>query len=607
MRCRYAMATLVLCAAGGSARGFEYFEHRAVGNAALVAAYAEVRDHRLRSALDLTMGQMGLQPVEPGAPIDRPSATSPMSIAPLGFGDLAALAGDFEETPDELAVAVTRFAEFAHQNGHAIRDALDETWGTRYAVLRASRLEWLSACRWHRRVTDRVASSGTEPPVDRCFDDTVRGERNAVPDRTFSTLGYRPSRWEQSAYEQVANYASLASRNSTHFPQKSWVMYASHHRLALRWAEEYRRQRRSVPDDASDDAVAPLLRSMLIEEGFAQHFLHDSFASGHIGTNPSECPLRLFGKLPILCEPTLGRMQQTHDVLNEIGLRVRMPSPVSGMPMDAPALRSGWMASGDGHLFLPEAAFHRWALHQAATLSLRELLQRAAGEVPTGAPCITCSSNAFPVPVETYGTAHRIAVDDVDTAGFVPQPLIRFSEAPYALTSRTPDPRVPGLPQEGWKVGLGYGDETDRRTDSTGIHAYGALVFRIDYARPTEAAWPGAYGFEGWNTPKRGWSYLGNVGWSFPREVASMGVTVKLKAGLRMDENFTESNPTPVRSRSFNLVFPSVEYHLELYRPLSLYLQANLASYSSQDKRWKLYRTQGQRFGFGVRFDLTGV
>lgn len=86
-----------------------------------------------------------------------------------------------------------------------------------------------------------------------------------------------------------------------------------------------------------------------------------------------------------------------------------------------------------------------------------------------------------------------------------------------------------------------------------------------------------------------------------------MAVTIRAKIGWQLDDNFTTSNPSPERRRSFELVFPTVEYTYEIYRPLALFIQVNALSYSFTDRRATMAKKRGQDAAIGLRLDFAGV
>jgi len=92
------------------------------------------------------------------------------------------------------------------------------------------------------------------------------------------------------------DYASLANENQDHFAPRSWARYAQHHAEALKLAAIHRN-----------------LDEALVRNAFADHFLTDAFASGHLRV-PRNALVGLTGALPT---------RKMHDEENEYGLWVQ--------------------------------------------------------------------------------------------------------------------------------------------------------------------------------------------------------------------------------------------------------------------------------------------
>ncbi len=106
------------------------------------------------------------------------------------------------------------------------------------------------------------------------------------------------------------DYAMLAKENQDHFAPRSWARYAQHHAEALKLALERN------------------LDAALVRNAFADHFLTDAFASGHLRV-PRDALLGLAGALPT---------RTMHDEENVHGLWVQSASGFV------------WRAYGDDHL-----------------------------------------------------------------------------------------------------------------------------------------------------------------------------------------------------------------------------------------------------------------
>src|SRR5262249_39655126 len=130
-------------------------------------------------------------------------------------------------------------------------------------------------------------TAGEELPFEDCFaktfdriDFSTYDPRIRQPGQVYGSAPYRPSREELAEYETLPGYVRLAAKNRSHFPTHSWSAYSEFHGKALRAADAFRLS------GARDQAQ---LIDALLNEAFAQHFLHDSFASGHIGTEFGSC------------------------------------------------------------------------------------------------------------------------------------------------------------------------------------------------------------------------------------------------------------------------------------------------------------------------------
>jgi hypothetical protein len=142
----------------------------------------------------------------------------------LQYGELVALSGDFYETPEAL---------------------FDE---------KPSPLPWL----WESNdLSDlRTLFQHELDWIERRLDDTC--DCRPYPDENIRLA------WN------AKSYVELALRNTDHFGWHNQLAYVRHHRAALDMAA-----RSTDPED-------PLLRQALYTNAFADHFLTDGFAAGHI-------------------------------------------------------------------------------------------------------------------------------------------------------------------------------------------------------------------------------------------------------------------------------------------------------------------------------------
>lgn len=78
-------------------------------------------------------------------------------------------------------------------------------------------------------------------------------------------------------------YTGLLSRNACHFAPLSWTRWANHHNEARAQAEAYRKTATTnKPLKDIDSSANEHLRQAWLNNGYGDHFLQDSFASGHL-------------------------------------------------------------------------------------------------------------------------------------------------------------------------------------------------------------------------------------------------------------------------------------------------------------------------------------
>ena len=162
----------------------------------------------------------------------------------------------------------------------------------------------------------------------------LAGDRFGAPQDFLST----GAGWKAASRKQ---YVGLALGNSTHFHPygpREWRRYhgdAMRHALAAARADGL-------------DAVDGLQRA-LFESAFADHFLHDSFSSGHMGFNRAAS--------------SVAASLAYHDKWNRKGRVVRDRGGAS------------WRTYGDGRLDHPKNVMGRIHVVQVATLSVGAVLR----------------------------------------------------------------------------------------------------------------------------------------------------------------------------------------------------------------------------------------
>lgn len=591
-------------------RGFNYFEHRYIGNRAYSDASARHAATPFGSSLQranerLRFGKMAEESRNPAGRL--------LNLLPLQFGDLSALAGDYSRDPDDLLEVIRKIGEeVEHDPSLRVTRA--------QALIIDSRRQWLSACRWIYRTRISPHGAATRPlgivtPIsenmNECFGPLERNNFAAPALHHFGSEGYRASREELAEHEKIPQYVTLVSQNRGHFPRHSWKNYSDFHSRALELAYCFRDKSECAPwiKGAGDD----LLVDAIINEAFAQHYLHDSFASGHIGTEYGYCGFR------VICLPTKARVQQTHDALNELGLKVTLISapPYSYLDHVRTTVAGGWTAFGDDHLFIAEADFHRALLLATASASLSEIFDAASGSKNSGAACEMCTTRIFPMPERTYWSASTdsaLPFTDLTADDYPVGDLAGFESTPSLWNDyRSRDARVPGIPDEGWKVGVagafqfrGYKEGQSRWSRPP---VDGGMLLKMDYTRSTGSYLPSALGFEFWNIPDRGASYLFTAGYVWPPEITLVQIAIKAKFGWRTEENFTPNNASTERRGGLQFSFPALDVNYELYRPFSLFVHINMYSYIWRGSRHvQEYIRHGEyTSAIGARILLSGI
>lgn len=205
----------------------------------------------------------------------------------LTYGELVAMAGDFYDSPEAVLNAP---AEELNRLLHIIR----------YEAAQADR-------------------SPTGCPTDQQLDQNTKAYQDATIWRErahYDARGHKTGKTEgQAAGTESRAYLTLAGNNSSHFtPHNVAQSWLPNHRKALQLAEEHHaeqkrslskqprteRPRQPAPQPHSQAQAAPghsatpgepsapatgdedKFNLALVQDGFACHFLTDSFASGHL-------------------------------------------------------------------------------------------------------------------------------------------------------------------------------------------------------------------------------------------------------------------------------------------------------------------------------------
>lgn len=599
---------------------FDSFEHRYIADEAFNAIFrANPKDFDLssRDIHDI----LGFTPFTAAIPSDisEDPLTYFITRMPVSFGDLAALAGDFVETPTELDSLLYELNDsFYHHHGYP----------RTHPTFIALRRQWLNACTWIReskREASKEAGDTLIQDPNSCMRRYLEVENEAIKEHGRSgeirtlyprgSQGYGPSRIENLDFEKTESYASLASKNSSHFPIESWEVYRSNHEIALSMAKCYAALTSSTPRiidgpdgcDVDRSLDSPLylrehyLRQAFIHEGFAQHFLQDSFSSGHIGTSPATCLYTLF------CVPSKGWIRYRHDVYNQIGLNVRILNPPDGFLEDTfkdfdlrASVKAGWTSFGDQHLFTRESAFHRLVVLEVAKESLRDL----ANALRSLNSCRMCSTTVFP---EIASEKLRNSLTDEKVQERDPKFNIfrHLINLPRPSTAQvTEDPNVPSLHYEGWKLLVSYGNAVQGEGQGSerlftgapkGLQLEEAVTFDVGYVRSTSPWTPNYIGAGYLYAPGFGASsiyplsvgYWGNpLTWIGKRVIPGWDSSASpLILGLRLNSGFqildanTTLNSTSARTvrGQLSLVLDTV---ITVYDPLAIYLRSELFGFS---------------------------
>ncbi|NOU12338.1 MAG: hypothetical protein HOO98_20315 [Nitrospira sp.] len=583
-----------------------------------------------------------------------PNAPRSLAPFPLQFGDLSALAGDFTKTPDDLRQlhqAITKA-----NGGHPTFVAIRRQWG--------------NTCRWlhNSRLDPTRKRTEKQGDLDDCIsaylakeDEELQRELISPPTEKMNSIyetasaGYRPSRKELAEFEQMSGYASLASHNRDHFPAYSWRAYATHHMEALKHARCYASLsaiQNSAPNGGAitnaKDCIGDHkhhLSEAILYEGFAQHFLQDSFSSGHVGSMYSECLTdnSLFdipALPPLWCNPNKDYLQYTHDSLNGLGIVVRVMEPPTGLlgeygepqSSDVPrrvfeVIKEGWTAFGDDHLLIPEAALHRRIVIAYATFSIREVLLSAQG---ASMNCELCRSSRFPQ-LEKPAKHRKLDVDLQENTWF---PNLKL----WSTGTDYYDARLPTPTLEGWKVLATYGTASktppvdnlfDVRRPSAIVSA---ATFELGYVRNTDWWKPNYLGIGVFYAPGAEIVsvYPLSFGWWFSAKslFSSNGCTsetsgichwvmgdpvtfgLRINLGLQSAEGNTKFNLSPTRSVLGEMTFVG-DIRISIYGPLAIYFRTELFRVTGTT-----HLSPNIESGFsggtisssaGVSYDLTGI
>ncbi|GJL64556.1 MAG: hypothetical protein NPIRA04_32100 [Nitrospirales bacterium] len=543
---------------------FDSFEHRYIGNQAVkkLKATELAKEHSTALTVwETTISNMGNNKNLRKGGFNKLNFT---------FGDLAAMAGDHSETPEELKMLLIIL------RGEEVEDTgfwdffNTHTQSGEEARIKAIRRQWNNACAWViEKNTDWKDSQIDD--TESCFERALKVQDEEIEKQLkrgslFSNPvswrdGYLPSRLELAEFEQLVGYVSLVRENDEHFPPSSHLTYERYHIKAIEFAQAY-----------SESHSSQELMQSIIFEGFAQHFLHDSFASGHLAAD--------------YAKQFKEDLEHTHDEYNKKGILVFNNPNIFVWPLNKDQqqkrqstlkkLKAGWIAFGDKHLFIPEASFHRYVVIQTAFKSLWEVFKatiktkrKIEAQATDSSKCKMCTTQSFPE------KSNNTFIDDI---------------------------RISPLTNEGWKIlagaGILFSPYEDGKSNYKGStfnlkspfknnknkrhnQIVGAASIELGYVRSTEPWVPNYYGVGGLIAPGARTSiYPLSVGYWSRKSLFSGPTTMglRLNAGLRTDEAetvFSLNAPKDRIAGELSLVF---DFLYNYRSPISFFVRYEILS-----------------------------
>lgn len=154
-------------------------------------------------------------------------------------------------------------------------------------------------------------------------------------------------------YLPFGTYLKLAEVNFDHFLPNALIAYKAGHQVALETAQLAYQQKQN----GNADKAEQLLEIAYAQNAFANHYLSDSFAAGHIRTPRREIDNQVH--LPAIFNLFIANLMHNED--NRLGLNVVNEEGMS------------WVAYGDDYVFKKEAELQRFIILQT--------LQRSADSI----------------------------------------------------------------------------------------------------------------------------------------------------------------------------------------------------------------------------------
>lgn len=209
------------------------------------------------------------------------------------------------------------------------------------------RIQAENLIKYHEEVAQRLMEWRAQGKVDSEF----YKENGSAINKTLNRLTCGGS--FISDYLPFGNYLKLSETNFDHYQPASLIAYEVGHQVALNTALLGYQQK----SKGNEIHAEQLLELAYAQNAFANHFLSDSFASGHVRTPRHEIEKQVY--LPSILNLLLANLM--HDEDNRLGLNVVNQEG------------NFWTAYGDNYLFTDQAELQRMILLQA--------MQRSANSI----------------------------------------------------------------------------------------------------------------------------------------------------------------------------------------------------------------------------------
>ncbi len=172
---------------------------------------------------------------------------------------------------------------------------------------------------------------------------------------------YKPTTNEKEIFAFLPDYSYLARNNYDHFGESAWNKWEKIHKKVEQDANKIAKKIKNDENYFNDSNFRYDLIKLLCYEGFAQHFLTDAFAAGHIRTKRKKTFLNL-SQSPAIAE-------HKHDYDNFHGLYVKM-----SLPWEEGEKK--WKSYGDHCLFTPHGRENLENILKMSYWSLKEVLEK---------------------------------------------------------------------------------------------------------------------------------------------------------------------------------------------------------------------------------------